>query len=218
MSRGDLRWAIAEDLLADRTLLGVPERLEGGGEFSSAEEVFGAAWTEGLLRLILPSARTWLWCTSIAALRSSGICAGQWSGSPVALPTHRVDSRRSSWWTGAADLLIAPGSDATQANVLRFAGADSDRREVLASAPSAELWDVDSIARWLRDRDRWRTRASLNSLAFDRLVMLFGGYLHVAIPSAESTAFRESLARYASSRSVRITPGDRLDAWLHDQR
>ena len=223
-------WPIARSTRDGLCRLGLPQRLGDGRpyvkdsyqSFPSLEEVAGDGWCSAILSELLGDLGLVAWWTTTKVLKESGL-----SGRGAAkLPDHLNLAAPGGhlWvetfaWRGRA-LLLADLAERELADlVLEWAGGDTEFDvEFLCSAPRGdETWELETVRRWCKAKEDWGRPEALVPAGAGRVVALFDGDIHCALPEAAAAAVLRSLTDLAASWHIEVIAGPEEYSWLPDQ-
>jgi hypothetical protein len=213
-------WPIAVHRAAERTFLGIPDRLGAGGSYRdleapSLEQVAGDGWSEELLGRLLPRRRPWAWWTRGAVVKQAGL--------PSTAAPRRIDLRtiaatcsRRFRLRGTGLVIVPPAATSDQELVLAW--ADQDTEEIpdhLWSAPDGlDEWNTDEIARWCSERAAWSDPSSLAGLPAERVLSMFDGYVFVALAPPATEEAVAALGALADRWGIAVGAGRPEYAWV----
>ncbi len=213
-------WPISRRKGATWTCLGIPERLGDGRSWQATdrwptlEEVAGEDWTGSILQQLLPVDRTWMWWTRSDLYRQTNL--------PTTKAKSRVESQTLAevvahkfHLRGMTAAFFPPAKTEERRALLYWAGADTEPvpDHIRTARSTSVVWDVDQIAGWCADRDRWSNPDALPTEVVGRAVTMFDGQIWCAVPPDEVDEAMRGLTHLATQWGLRIISGPLAYAW-----
>lgn len=213
-------WPISRREGAQRTCLGIPDRIgdgrgwEGPDTWPTLEALAGDDWTGAILQSLLPAHRTWMWWTRSELYRQAK------------LPTTKARDRfeveeltavvaRKFHLRGMTASFLPPDAAEERRALLYWAGADTEPSpdHIWAARSMSVVWDVDQIAAWCAHRDRWSDPETLPIEVVGRCVTMFDGQISCAVRPSEADGAMRALSQLAGQWHLRIIAGAPEYAW-----
>lgn len=216
-------WPVSVRSQSGLTLIGLPQQLAPAGEDGRGqatgsglplEAMAGVDWTCRLLACLLPASLSWAWWTTSGVRGMKQIRARSLPDRLV----HPFDAHvcvRRKFWQRRSLWFLPARQPALRQLALEWAGIDTEQApEFLMTIPEeAQSWDAATVLAWCQRPEDWLQPSGICDLPIERLIVLFDGAVHCALPPAQFAAAWRQVRQLAAEWDVQMLPGAPEQAW-----